>query len=216
MTNRKKSKNENPISRDFSILDINPERIEEIDRQERQSARLRHKELSEEAEQIEDLHMRLKFWRKHQKEYIFHIFGQADYMQASGVVSNSIGGQRLWLDFLIKCEIDDLLIEIQTSPTKTTPNEPPLIDVLKVVHLYELGVIEFLEKRLNTASSISLGHVVARITGGNSDTAGRYISRIKDGEKIDDNNFLVARDWILSRYGKMKPLPEIKFDKDLE
>jgi hypothetical protein len=210
MTNPKKPKKEP------SFLNFSDNDVEEFNRKERESARKRYQELKQQAEQIKDLRIRHGFWSVRQKEYKMNIWELELPIHASGVVSMNYGGMKLWLDFLIQCELDDLSNQIQHLPKDSAPIEPPLIDVLKVVHLYELGVIEFLEKRLNTASSISLGHVVARITGGNSDTAGRYISRIKDGEKIDDNNFLVARDWILSRYGKMKPLPEIKFDKDLE
>lgn len=213
MTNRKKSKIEDPSKGVFSITEMD---IERIDQREREYTMLRFAELKEQAMEIEDLRDRLTFWSESQLEYRNRV--QMDKFSdiASGAVSYAQGGRMLWLDILCENEMYNLKNQIQHLPKDSTSSEPPLIDVKKVVHLYELGVIEFLEKRLNTASAISLGHVVARITGCNSDTAGRYISRIENGGKIDENNFLVAREWILNRYGKMKPMPDIKFDKDLE
>lgn len=213
MTNRKKPKIEDPSKGVFSITEMD---IEKIDQREREYTMEKFAELKEQAKGIEDLQDRLRFWSESQLEYKNRVQMNKFTDIASGAVSHAQGGRMLWLDILCENEIYHLKNLIQHLPKDSALSEPPLIDIKKVVHLYELGVIEFLEKRLNTASPISLGHVVARITGGNSDTAGRYIARIQNGEKIDDNNFLVARDWILKRYGKMKPLPEINFDKDLE
>ena len=85
----------------------------------------------------------------------------------------------------------------------------------QIAYLYELGVIEFLKKRIRNHSDITVAHYVGAILGIPQQTIKTPMLRIKTGG-IADECFLVAKEFIRQRKHPLVPLPDIKFDNEIE
>lgn len=117
----------------------------------------------------------------------------------------------------IQNEIDSLEILIKSSPIVQQEKPEPLSDkdIQKVVYLHELGVIEFLKKRLGTNSLSELAFIVSRLTGIKQSSLRKQMERAIKKE-ANENNYITARALIAKKYGTQRPLPDIKFDSDIE
>lgn len=191
------------------------QQVEEFNRKERESARTKHQELKEQAVVISDLRDRLAFWSMAQNKYKQSIWEQELSIHASGALSARYNNSmKLWLDFLIQCELDDLSNQIKHLPPDSSTIDPPEHENQKVICLYELGVLGFLKKRLMTESYSTLSHIIAYFTEMTLANSKKCLERI-DGNEYKKDQHIKEKQKIRDRY-EIKSLPDINFEKDVE
>jgi hypothetical protein len=85
------------------------------------------------------------------------------------------------------------------------------VEIMTLIH--QLGVIEFIEKRIKTINSKKVHELISEITGIKETTVKGNIIRLRKHNDFDisDANISKANGFI----GDKKPLPDIKFDKDI-
>lgn len=167
---------------------------------------------------IEGLHEKWQFWNKAKKDYKNSIDLSMSYQSASGVVSMENPGKGIWLDALIDNELEYYREELRVEQESISASQPVSNeDMMKVVYLYETGVIKFLEQRMGCTSNNKLKEIVARITGAHEEGAKTAMRRLPKGnqkELMKEENHIAAIGYIRDRKFNMKPLSKIKFDND--
>jgi hypothetical protein len=194
------------------VVPISEMDIDFIYQQERKKTRTEFARLQEQAKKIDNLHERLVFWSNQQKEYKMRVFNDDELLAVSGVVSYQRGGLRLWMDYLISCEIDDLSTQIRNAP----PNpEDSKKGVKEILLLHELGVIEFLYKRFGTYIPDHLASILPDFINVTEINAKKVLQRLAN-KFYKPERLRAVRKSIRQQYGEIKPLTSIKFEKELE
>jgi hypothetical protein len=192
-------------------------KVRDFDQEQRTFAFSHYRELEKIASGIDDLHERLKFWSYEQKAYRINVRGNPQLFASSGVYKTVYNDDKIWLDGLIQCAIDDLENQIRNLPKEPIIIEPTITpqQAQQVAYLHELGVLEFLKKRLKTESISTISHFVAAITGVPQPSIKTPLNRIKDGG-ISSVHFEQVRQYARQKKIELRPLKEIKFDNEVE
>ena len=211
-----------PKDYNFRTLDINHPDVQEIDRQQLQEARHKYLELRQKANAIEGLPERWKFWRDAKKDYLIQVNMNPVIAQASGEISRHHNdGKGLWLDVFIDTELLAITDEIHLFRESGGNSQEPvnIDDTMKVIYLYQTGVLRFLATRMGTWSNSKLGRIVAMIIGATESSAISALRRLPTktgdlkGQMIQENHDVVIRH-IHHLKVNVKPMSEIKFHDD--
>jgi hypothetical protein len=210
------------LPKDYNIrtLDINHPDIQEIDRRQLQEARHKYLELRQKANAIEDLPERWKFWRDAKRDYLIEVNMNPVIAQASGEISRHHNdGKGLWLDVFIDTELLAITDEIHLFRESGGNSQEPvnISDTMKVVYLYQTGVLKFLEQRMGATYPDGLDKIVARIIGSSVDSATSALRRLpgqNQEERMVKKNHDTAIGLIRDLKFTMKPFTKIKFDDD--
>jgi hypothetical protein len=209
-----------PKDYNFRTLDINHPDVQEIDRQQLQEARHKYLELRQKANTIEDLPERWKFWRDAKRDYLIEVNMNPVIAQASGEISRHHNdGKGLWLDVFIDTELLAITDEIHLFRESGGNSQEPvnIDDTMKVIYLYQTGVLKFLQKRMQETTSNKLSQIVARIIGAKDSSAKSAMRRLPEGDlrhqKKQENHDTVIG-YLHSMKFKMRPLKDITFSDD--
>ncbi len=179
----------------------------------------KYAQLKKIASGIEGLHEKWKFWNQAKKEYKISIHSSQSYQSASGEVSRANPGEGKWLDALIDIELADYREQMRVEGELNAGSEQPvnLDDTMKVVYLYQTGVLKFLEQRMCATYPDGLKQIVARIIGSSVGSAKTALRRLPgqnlehQGKKENHDAAIgLMRDFKFT----MKPFTKIKFDDD--
>jgi hypothetical protein len=195
--------------------------ITEIDNRLTADARSKFFKLRKIAEGIEGLQEKWHFWNNAKREYKNSIDLSMSYQSASGVCSMSDPGKGKWLDALIDNELAYYREQMRVDKESNAGSEQPvnLEDTMKVIYLYQTGVLRFLATRMGTWSNSKLGRIVAMIIGATDSSAISALRRLptKTGDlkeqMIQENHDMVVRH-IHHLKVNVKPMSEIKFHDD--
>lgn len=181
----------------------------------------KYAQLKKIASGIEGLHEKWKFWNQAKKDYKISIHSSQSYQSASGEVSRANPGEGKWLDALIDIELADYREQMRVEGELNAGSEQPvnLDDTMKVIYLYQTGVLKFLATRMGTWSNSKLGKIVAMIIGATESSTISALRRLPTktgdlkGQMIQENHDMVIRH-IHHLKVNVKPMSEIKFHDD--
>jgi hypothetical protein len=193
--------------------------ITEIDNRLTADARSKFFKLRKIAEGIEGLQEKWHFWNNAKREYKNSIDLSMSYQSASGVCSMSDPGKGKWLDALIDNELAYYREQMRVDNESNAGSEQPvnIKDTMKVVYLYQTGVLKFLEQRMGATYPDGLDKIVARIIGSSVASAKTALRKLPGQNKEDEmkkENHDAAIGLIRDLKFTMKPFTEIKFDDD--
>jgi hypothetical protein len=138
--------------------------------------------LENEANNIENLSDKIKFWLDKQLEFERNI--TLETLTVSGMTSKETGlNQKFFLDRLIDAELIRLkgIMELN-SPEEELNDFELKEDQEKILFLDNIGVIEFLRKKYSITSNGHMGEILKPITGVKPATIARTLSRIHNKE----------------------------------
>jgi hypothetical protein len=202
---------------DVRLTSSDAEAIKKISDYLTADALRKYAQLKKIASDIDGSHEKWKFWSQAKKDYKINIHSSQSYQSASGEVSMLNPGQGQWLDALIDIELADYReqMRVETELSASSGNsDDTMKGVKELLLLHELGVIEFLCKRLGTHSPSKLSHIFLNFMNMKEDNAKKILQRLGDKEKENykPEQYTNARQTIRERYGEMKPLHLIRFD----